>query len=65
MPVEAIDHINIITGDLEATARFYAEVIGLGRRDGPPPLTPANAQWKSDSRGRPIVHINTLDAPTA
>jgi catechol 2,3-dioxygenase-like lactoylglutathione lyase family enzyme len=59
--VEALDHVNIITGDLDGTARFYAELLGLERRDAPPPLTPTTAQWMYDSADRAIVHINSLD----
>ena len=44
MNVEALDHVNIITADLEGTARFYAELFGLEPRDGPPPLTHAHGQ---------------------
>jgi len=65
MKVEALDHVNIITDDLDGTARFYAELLGLERRDGPPPLTPLTAQWMFDEAGRAIVHINSLDAPKA
>ena len=65
MHVEAIDHVNIITSDLEATAGFFADVLGLERRDGPPPLTFRNAQWMFDASGRAVVHINTEDAPRA
>jgi catechol 2,3-dioxygenase-like lactoylglutathione lyase family enzyme len=61
MRVNALDHINIITADLSGTARFYAEVVGLDARDGPPPLTPETAQWMYDDAGRAIIHINTLD----
>lgn len=63
MTVEALDHVNIITGDLDGTAQFYAEVFGLDRRDAPPPLTPQNAQWMFDREGRAIFHINSLDCP--
>jgi catechol 2,3-dioxygenase-like lactoylglutathione lyase family enzyme len=63
MKVNALDHVNIITGDLDGTARFYAEVFGLDRRNGPPPLTPQNAQWMFDDAGRAIFHINSLDCP--
>ena len=63
MRVNALDHINVITGDLEGTAHFYAELFGLERRNAPPPLTPANAQWMHDLAGRAIVHINSLDCP--
>ena len=61
MPVNALDHVNIITGDLDGTSRFYAELLDLERRDGPPPLTPETAQWLHDKDGRPILHINSLD----
>lgn len=63
MKVNALDHVNIITADLDATARFYADLLGLERRDGPPPLTPQNCQWMHDEAGRPIVHINSEDCP--
>jgi len=65
MGVEALDHVNIITADLEGTARFYAEVFGLEPRDGPPPLTHDNARWMYDAAGRAIVHINSLRCPRA
>ena len=63
--VNALDHVNIITAELEATASFYAEVFGLERRNAPPPLRPDNAQWMYDHAGRAIVHINTVDCPRA
>jgi catechol 2,3-dioxygenase-like lactoylglutathione lyase family enzyme len=63
MKVNALDHVNIITADLDGTARFYADVFGLERRNAPPPLTPDNAQWMYDDAGRAILHINSLDCP--
>jgi catechol 2,3-dioxygenase-like lactoylglutathione lyase family enzyme len=63
MKVNALDHVNIITADLDGTARFYADMFGLERRNAPPPLTPDNAQWMYDDAGRAIVHINSLDCP--
>ena len=65
MRVEALDHVNVITADVEGTARFYAELLDLEPRDGPPPLTHANARWMYDKAGRAIVHINGLDCPRA
>lgn len=61
MRVEALDHVNIIAADLHATCIFYADLLGLERRDAPPPLTPATAQWMHDAAGRAILHINSLD----
>jgi 4-hydroxyphenylpyruvate dioxygenase-like putative hemolysin len=63
MQVNALDHVNIITDDLEGTARFYTEMFDLERRNGPPPLTSDNAQWMFDKDGRAILHINSLDCP--
>jgi len=65
MRVEALDHVNIITPDVEGTARFYAELLDLEPRDGPPPLTHENARWMYDRSGRAILHINSLDCPRA
>jgi catechol 2,3-dioxygenase-like lactoylglutathione lyase family enzyme len=61
--VNALDHVNIIVADLEGTARYYAEMFGLERRNAPPPLTPSNAQWMYDAAGRAVIHINSLDCP--
>lgn len=63
MQVQALDHVNIITGDLDRTAKFYADMFGLDRRNAPPPLTPENAQWMFDGNDRAIFHINSLDCP--
>jgi catechol 2,3-dioxygenase-like lactoylglutathione lyase family enzyme len=63
MKVNALDHVNIITDDLDGTATFYEELLGLDRRDGPPPLTPQNCQWMYDLEDRPILHINSQDCP--
>lgn len=63
MKVNALDHVNIIAADLDGTARFYAELFGLDRRNAPPPLTPDNAQWMYDDADRPIFHINSVDCP--
>jgi catechol 2,3-dioxygenase-like lactoylglutathione lyase family enzyme len=63
MRVNALDHVNIITADLDGTARFYAELFDLERRDAPPPISSKQAQWMCDATGRAILHINSLDCP--
>lgn len=63
MKVKALDHVNIITADLDGTARFYAELFGLERRDGP--MAPHHGQWMHDADGRAILHLNSLDCPRA
>lgn len=63
MQVNALDHVNIITDDLDGTSEFYKDLLGLERRDAPAPLTPQNAQWMYDRGDKPILHINSTDCP--
>ncbi|QNA84209.1 glyoxalase/bleomycin resistance/extradiol dioxygenase family protein [Sphingomonas sp. So64.6b] len=63
MPVEALDHINIVTRDLDRAEGFYRDLLSLERRDAPPPLTHATARWMYDAGGRAVLHLNSLDAP--
>ena len=65
MNVEALDHVNIITDKLDETAEFYGKLLGLERRDAPPPLTPETATWMFDAENRAIIHINSLDCHRA
>ena len=58
MNVEALDHVNIITDRLDETADFYGKLLGLVRKDAPPPLTPETATWMFDAQDRAIIHIN-------
>lgn len=65
MIVERLDQVNIITDRLAETARFYAEVLDLEERDGPPPLPPHQVRWMYDAGGQAILHINSIDCPRA
>jgi catechol 2,3-dioxygenase-like lactoylglutathione lyase family enzyme len=65
MIVERLDHVNIITDRLAETARFYAELLDLEERDGPPPLPPHQVRWMYDESGQAILHINSVDCPRA
>jgi catechol 2,3-dioxygenase-like lactoylglutathione lyase family enzyme len=57
MPVTGLDHVNIVASDLAASVRFYAEVLGLERREGPSIRGRGVLQWMHDPQGRPIVHL--------
>ena len=61
MIVERLDHVNIITSDLDASARFYAELLDLEARDGPPPMQPEQVQWMYDASGQAVLHLNSAD----
>lgn len=63
MTVEALDHFNIVTRDLDRAEAFYHELLGLESRPAPPPLTQATARWMYDKGGRAVLHLNGLAAP--
>lgn len=63
MTVESLDHINIVTADLDRAEQFYRDLLELETRPAPPPLTHATARWMHDSSGRAVLHLNSLDAP--
>jgi catechol 2,3-dioxygenase-like lactoylglutathione lyase family enzyme len=65
MRVNALDHVNIFTDDMAVTTRFYAELLDLDVRNGPPPSKPEEVQWVYDDQDRPIFHINSRGAPQA
>lgn len=65
MIVERLDHVNVITDRLAETARFYAELLDLEERDGPPPLKPEQVRWMYDAGGNAILHLNSVDCPRA
>ena len=55
MPVHALDHVNIVTDQLEATADFYCDVLGLTR--GARPDFGAKGYWLCDTSDQAIVHL--------
>ena len=63
MQVNSIDHVNIVCADLDASARFFAEVLGMERSDPPEPLSPDHIQWMLDTEGRPVVHLVCAERP--
>jgi catechol 2,3-dioxygenase-like lactoylglutathione lyase family enzyme len=65
MHVELLDHVNIITADLDATASFYESMLGLERRNGPGGMSAQLVQWMYDPAGRPVLHLNSVDCPRA
>ena len=63
MTVESLDHVNIVTTDLDRAERFYRDLLQLEERPSPPPLTHETARWMFDMGGRAVLHLNGLDAP--
>ncbi|MFN7752875.1 MAG: VOC family protein [Pseudomonadota bacterium] len=64
MRVQRLDHYSIRTTDLEATRRFYTEVVGL--RAGPRPEFPFPGLWLYTSEeemraNHAVVHVVGID----
>ena len=55
MNVQALDHVNILTGDVERTTRFLTSVLGL--EDGPRPAFGTPGHWLYRN-GTAVVHVS-------
>lgn len=72
MRVMALDHVNIHTGNLAETVRFYVEGLGLTRGKLPTAIATGEeadlgGAWLCDESGRAIFHVisDTTDAKAA
>jgi catechol 2,3-dioxygenase-like lactoylglutathione lyase family enzyme len=54
MPLNALDHLLVLTDDLEATLAFYRDVLGLEHGDRPP--LPFAGHWLY-AGAAPCIHI--------
>lgn len=61
MTVGVLDHVNIICRDLAETARFYAGLLDLEERDGPPHMRADQVRWMYDAGGNAVLHLNAPD----
>jgi catechol 2,3-dioxygenase-like lactoylglutathione lyase family enzyme len=57
MQVTGIDHVNIVAGDLDATAQFYADLLGLRRGETPGAALGFRGAWLIDAADRAIIHL--------
>lgn len=58
MHIERLDHVNVVTADLDATRDFYVEVLGL--RVGERPPFHFAGYWLYDD-AFPVIHINECE----
>ena len=63
MTVASLDHVNIQTPAVAATAQFFADVLELSPRPPFPGTDAAQVTWMFDAADRPLVHI-TLPGAT-
>lgn len=57
MLIDAIDHINIITDDLDQTVDFYERVLGLRRGEYPGAAMGWSGAWMFDLSNNPAVQL--------
>ncbi len=62
MQVHALDHVNILTYDLDATAGFYEAALGLTRGESLGTGMGFKGAWMFDASGHPLVHIGLKSA---
>jgi catechol 2,3-dioxygenase-like lactoylglutathione lyase family enzyme len=61
MSVLGLNHVNIRSKDVLASAAFYAKVLRLRPAKGPMALTPEQSQWLFDANDQPIIHLRQYD----
>jgi catechol 2,3-dioxygenase-like lactoylglutathione lyase family enzyme len=55
MPIQGMNHFNVLTDDVEATRRFYVDVVGL--TEGDRPALGFDGAWLY-AGGEPILHVS-------
>ena len=60
MSIHGMNHFNVLTDDVEATRRFYVDVIGL--TEGDRPDLGFDGAWLY-AGGRPILHVSAARLP--
>jgi len=55
-----LDHVTLVTPDLEGTCRFFRDIVGLD--DGPRPPFRVDGHWLY-ARGRPVIHLVDATVP--
>jgi catechol 2,3-dioxygenase-like lactoylglutathione lyase family enzyme len=61
MQVLGLNHINIVTGDLDATVRFYDDLFGMKAKTNPFATPSFDGRWICDAGGSPIVHVQVFN----
>lgn len=60
MSIQGMNHFNVLTDDVEATRRFYVDVIGLTQGERPP--LSFEGAWLY-AGGRAILHVSKASLP--
>lgn len=57
MSTSGLDHVNILTNDLDATVAFYGQVLDLARGKSPVQVRGLEGAWMIDATGNAIIHL--------
>lgn len=55
-----LDHVTLVTPDLEGACRFFRDIVGLD--DGPRPPFRVDGHWLY-ANGRPVIHLIDATVP--
>jgi len=55
-----LDHVTLVTPDLEGACRFFRDIVGL--EDGPRPPFRVDGHWLY-ANGRPVIHLVDATEP--
>jgi len=61
MRVKGLNHINLIASDIDATAKFYADVLGMDVSLTPNVPSQFVGRWIRDESGAPIIHVQAYN----
>ena len=61
MPVNGLNHVNIRTMDIAASAQFYVDILDLEYRQGPGVMG-NQSNWLYDRQDNPIIHLRLREA---
>ncbi|MEJ2408901.1 MAG: VOC family protein [Novosphingobium sp.] len=65
MQVSGLDHVNILTDNLDRTAQFYERLMGLTRTENPAMAAGFKGAWMRDTHGNAIIHLVWKDPATS
>lgn len=61
MQVNGVNHINLVTGDLDATIAFYEGLLDMKAREIPVAPAGFSGRWICDAQDNPIIHVQAFN----
>lgn len=61
MQVNGVNHINLVTGDLDATIAFYEGLLEMKVQQIPVAPPGFSGRWICDAQNNPIIHVQAYN----